>query len=418
MPNSKEFPGAKPRTLPSGNVQWRYRLDRNSRQITLPGDPAASPEFEAAYWEAVAEAKGSRVTGDDQRAVAKAAASQIREDAAALIPKPATANVIALRTFGAAEKLLVQTSEWQANCTQTRQRKELFLRRFLAREVDAGSTLKWRHAPVEGMDYHRLDSLVAEVREQQGGNVAKRYLEVVNDLLRTALNAKWLAYNPSWGVRAPAPKTDGHMEWPREYREQFEAYHPIGSSARTAYVLAYWFGDRREDICTVGKRHIKRVEREDVDGELRDLKVFDFRQSKRGGANKQGKEVFHPILPWVEEQLGDALTAERDTILARLDNGRPFSPKGLTQRFQVWTKQAGLPEGYTAHGLRKSLGNYLAELGLSARIIMEVLGHSTMAAAQVYVDKANKAKLSISAFDEVDRREQKRRQRASLKVVG
>ena len=41
--------------------------------------------------------------------------------------------------------------------------------------------------------------------------------------------------------------------------------------------------------------------------------------------------------------------------------GQPFSPKALGMRMQDWTRAAGIPPGYTLHGLRKTLGKALAE---------------------------------------------------------
>jgi integrase len=248
--------------------------------------------------------------------------------------------------------------------------------------------------------------LVAEIKRADGNNVAKRWLEVIIDLLLVALRASppWIPVLPTYGLKVRPIQSDGHKEWPREAREQFEAYHPIGSAARTCYELAYWFGNRRSDITRVGPQHIVTEEVENSDGEIRTVRAFSFRQKKTD------EKVFHPILPWVAEALAPALARGTQTILAT-EKGQPFSDKALTMRMQVWTRQAGLPEGLTVHGLRKTLGNRLAELGLSARQIQEVLGHRTLAAAQVYVDKANKKMLALDSFAVLEQRETKRRLR-------
>jgi integrase len=258
------------------------------------------------------------------------------------------------------------------------------------------------------MDFHRLDALIAVIKKESGNNVAKRWLEIINDLLMTALRAKWIPMMPSYGLRVRPKQSDGHKPWPREYREMFEARHAIGTAARTCYTLGFWLGNRRSDVTRVGWGHIVEMDVETTDGDIRTVRAFDFRQKKNRGING-GAEMFLPILPFVEEALAP-LSRGTETILVTR-TGEPFSDKGLTQRMQIWTEQAGLPEGYTLHGLRKSLGNHLAEIGLSARQIQEVLGHSKLSSTDPYVKGASKIKLSIDSYDEVQRREMRRRLR-------
>ena len=64
--------------------------------------------------------------------------------------------------------------------------------------------------------------------------------------------------------------------------------------------------------------------------------------------------------------------------------GKSFSEKSLTGMMQHWTRQAGIAEGYTLHGLRRTFGTYLAECNIQARAIMEAMGHSSMAITDEY----------------------------------
>jgi integrase len=56
-----------------------------------------------------------------------------------------------------------------------------------------------------------------------------------------------------------------------------------------------------------------------------------------------------------------------------------------------WTKAAGMPPGYTLHGLRKTLGKALAEHGATTRQMMDVLGHDNIAHAELYSRDADQA---------------------------
>lgn len=48
-----------------------------------------------------------------------------------------------------------------------------------------------------------------------------------------------------------------------------------------------------------------------------------------------------------------------------------------------WTNLEELPAGLTMHGLRKSLGVYLAEAEASTRQLMEMLGHDNIEHAEL-----------------------------------
>ncbi|TIR48993.1 MAG: phage integrase family protein, partial [Mesorhizobium sp.] len=76
----------------------------------------------------------------------------------------------------------------------------------------------------------------------------------------------------------------------------------------------------------------------------------------------------------VEWRILDAADRRGETVLVN-GYGEPFSAKSLTGMMTHWCKLAGLPKGLTLHGLRKSLGVYLAEAEASTRQLMDVLGH-------------------------------------------
>ncbi|WJI78126.1 MULTISPECIES: tyrosine-type recombinase/integrase [unclassified Mesorhizobium] len=100
--------------------------------------------------------------------------------------------------------------------------------------------------------------------------------------------------------------------------------------------------------------------------------------------------------------------------------GRPFAEKSLTGMMAHWNKQAGIPEGYTLHGLRRTFGTYLAECNIQARAIMEATGHSSMTVTDEYVREANKKRMAVDIARAINEREAKRdamKQRAALRVV-
>jgi enterobacteria phage integrase len=54
---------------------------------------------------------------------------------------------------------------------------------------------------------------------------------------------------------------------------------------------------------------------------------------------------------------------------------------------------AGLPLDCKPHGLRKAAGRLLAEAGATEKMIMSVLGHTTLAEAERYTEEADQAGL-------------------------
>ncbi|RWG87391.1 MAG: hypothetical protein EOQ69_04145 [Mesorhizobium sp.] len=180
---------------------------------------------------------------------------------------------------------------------------------------------------------------------------------------------------------------------------QFENRWPLGTAARTCYGLALWLGNRRGDVA--GLRWDQRVTRRVfIDGVERHFDGFDIVQAKNKGRTG-GKRLFVPITPMLSEIL-DAADTRGETVLVN-GYGEPFSAKSLTGMMAHWCKLAGLPKGLTLHGLRKSLGVYLAEAEASTRQLMDVLGHDDIDHAELYSREASQVRLAVQGMDRVVR---------------
>jgi hypothetical protein len=58
---------------------------------------------------------------------------------------------------------------------------------------------------------------------------------------------------------------------------------------------------------------------------------------------------------------------------------------------------AGLPLDCQPRGLRRATGRRLAEAGATAKMIMSVLAHTTLAEAERYTEEADQASLAVDA---------------------
>jgi integrase len=88
------------------------------------------------------------------------------------------------------------------------------------------------------------------------------------------------------------------------------------------------------------------------------------------------------------------------TFLTTRD-GKPFSAAGFTNWFREICNEAGLPNGTSAHGLRKAACRRLAEAGCSANVIASISGHVSLREVQRYTAAADQARMARSAIDTV-----------------
>jgi integrase len=77
--------------------------------------------------------------------------------------------------------------------------------------------------------------------------------------------------------------------------------------------------------------------------------------------------------------------------------GKPFTVDGFSGWMCDAISEAGLPLDCKPHGLRKAAGCLLAEAGATAKEIMSILGHTTLAEAERYTEEADQAGLAEDA---------------------
>ena len=80
--------------------------------------------------------------------------------------------------------------------------------------------------------------------------------------------------------------------------------------------------------------------------------------------------------------------------------------------------EAGLPLDCQPHGLRKAAGRRLAEAGATAKMIMSVLGHTTLAEAERYTEEADQAGLAEDAVIKLEGHKANRFAQTAFQVWG
>src|SRR4029453_16436721 len=103
--------------------------------------------------------------------------------------------------------------------------------------------------------------------------------------------------------------------------EQFETMHAIGTRARLAFALLLYTGQRRSDVVTIGRQHIR-------DGYLQ------IRQQKTG------VELAIPVLPALQAIIAD--TPKDNLTFLTTQFGKPFTSNGFGNWFRIQCDAAGL----------------------------------------------------------------------------
>jgi integrase len=317
---------------------------RSGKTWSLPREPG-HPEFEAAYLAAV--------TGQPR--------PEIRRLPGAAHP----------RSLRAAWRIAMQTIEWKKLRPETQANQIARAERFFTKQVEEGLPLRFGDMPIDSLERRHVKAILA--RFANTPHAAAHILCLLRRLTGVALDEEWITVDPTYRIKF-RPPYKGWKAWPAEVRAAFETRWPFGSVPRTVYSLCLYQGHRRSDVSSI---------------KWADLEAD---QATKITQRKGGKSLWLPMHPELLKAL-EAAERKCETIVAT-QYGRPFSRKALGMRMQDWTRAAGIPPGYTLHGLRKTLGKLLAESGATTKQIMSILGHTDIAHAELYTKEAEQKKLA------------------------
>ena len=336
-----------------GTVRWRYR--RKGKTKALPGNPG-NPKFE--------EVLSATIEGRKPRL-------------AELVEHPRSAKP---RTMGAAWLAVRNHSiEWQQLSKKTQYDQQKLIEKFLMTRVAPPNKLVWRDVEMTELKRRHIKRIIQD--NLDAPQRAKRIVVNIRRLIDYAIDEDWIEIDPTYRLKFN-PKSKPWRAWPVDELKLYQDFWPIGTTARTVYAIALWLGDRRSDVVD--------LRRSDVNW---GRKVVSFDQ------NKTGREMELDLV----DELALALFAapmNGPTFTAK-SNGEKRSVKALTGNMANWTEKAGLPTGCTIHGLRKTLGKLAAEGEASTRQLMELLGHSDIAHAELYSRDASRKRLASQAMSKV-----------------
>jgi integrase len=200
-------------------------------------------------------------------------------------------------------------------------------------------------------------------------------LKKLRILIRHAINIGQLKHDPSLGIKRP--KTQRIRSWTEAEIATFRNKWNLGSKQRLAFELFLNTGQRRSDVVRMAWSHF-----------MADNKISIVQQ-------KTNRRLLIPVHRDLTTTLA---VAKRDHVsILTTAYGKPFSVDGFSQYMRDAIREAGLPLVCQPHGLRKATGRRLAEAGATAKEIMAVLGHTTLAEAENYTADADQIGLAVDA---------------------
>ncbi|WP_274627589.1 tyrosine-type recombinase/integrase [Arvimicrobium flavum] len=209
---------------------------------------------------------------------------------------------------------------------------------------------------------------------------ANARVKALRQVFTFAIADEQLDKNPARDIPYIQTGSQGFHSWEIEEVEKFEERHPVGTKARLALALLLYTGQRRSDIVTFGRQHVR-------SGWLK------FTQVK----NKRNKPVTLeiPIVDELQRIIDASPTGDLNFLVTEFK--KPFTANGFGNWFRDRCDEAGLRH-CSAHGLRKAAAARLADQGKSEHEIMAITGHQTSKEVTRYTKAARQKVLAARAF--------------------
>lgn len=229
---------------------------------------------------------------------------------------------------------------------------------------------------VRALTPKKLDAVLDSLAHKPGAQQTLR--KVLRLVLKLGVRQGLIASSPMEGVRLPRKPVKGFTPWTEDDIATYEARWASGTRERLALYLCLYLVQRRGDVVTLGRQHMKA-------GRLH------VAQSKSGGETR----LWLAIDPALQAEL-DQVQAGQLTFL-QTQYGKPFTPAGFTKWFRENARAAGLTDR-TPHGLRKAGSRRLAEDGRTPSQIMAVTGHKNLSEVTLYTASADQTRLADEAI--------------------
>ena len=175
--------------------------------------------------------------------------------------------------------------------------------------------------PYRLMERRHIQQFRDKLADRPGS--ATNLVKALRHVFSFAVDYGFVERNPARDVPYLRKKNGGFHSWTVDEVRQFERRHPIGTKPRLAMALLFYTGQRRSDVVTFGRQHVR------ADGKLHFVQI------------KTGRKMALPILP----HLRDIISATPSHALTFLAThlGASYTAAGFGNAFRQWCNEAGLP---------------------------------------------------------------------------
>lgn len=208
-----------------------------------------------------------------------------------------------------------------------------------------------------------------------------RKLSCLKTFFRFLLQRGWVDENPMLRITAPKAGKALPVFIREEQLAQLLDEGPFGDDFsgqrnRLLLELLYLTGLRRAELIDLTPES------------------FDFHRMQIRVKGKGGKERIIPMLPELSERVQSYLRLRRETFeelppqLLLTDKGQAMYPKFVYLVVRRHLSMVVTVEKRSPHVLRHSFATHLSNRGADINAVKELLGHSSLAATQVYTHNA------------------------------
>lgn len=257
-----------------------------------------------------------------------------------------------------------QSNAWGALSAATRRQRENIFKHVLETGGDKPVTKITGKTILAGVD-----------RRAATPASARNFLEAMRGLFKWALVAKLVPTDPTTGIEASRPKTDGFPMWTETDLEAYRKRWKVGTRERVAMELLFYTGLRRGDAVTLGRPHIGKDGIARIDTE------------------KTGERVFFEIEPELAIVLAAGPCGDLTFIAG--ERGLPMVKESFGTWFRIACRAAKVYK--SAHGLRKAGATRDAERGWTEAELDAKYGWRGGQMAAKYTRGMNRERLSVQA---------------------
>jgi integrase len=230
-------------------------------------------------------------------------------------------------------------------------------------------------------DWKRGDIAAGRDKRSATPAAAGMFVKALRGFFAWALEAGYVASNPTDGVKVVAVATEGFAAWSDDDVAAYRERWPLGTHQRVALEVLRETGLRRGDAVRVGRQHVR-------NGVIRLT------------TEKTGEQVSIAISDVLAGALEAGPVGDMTFIVGA--GGNPLVKEGFTNMFRTWALAAGVNK--PPHGLRKAAATADALDGYSDAELSAKFGWTGRQMASLYTRAANREHLSLAAAERVKRR--------------